>query len=241
MDNPSAKRILIVDDDERICRLLSRFLSREGYDVFTAANGKEMRQQWQASEHDLLILDVMMPDEDGFTLAREIRAQSEVPIIMLSGKGDTIDKVLGLELGADDYITKPFEERELLARVRSALRRSATVMPAADSSHHEAYSSDGWHFNTRSQELISTAGQAVELTTYEFLVLECLVKRSQQVISRDELLDVVANRDWNPNDRSIDVLIVKLRKKIEIDSKAPKLIKTIRGAGYKFIGKVRKE
>ncbi len=240
MDSPNTKRILIVDDDERICRLLSRFLSREGYAISTASSGSEMRQQWQASEHDLLILDVMMPDEDGFTLAREIRAQSEVPIIMLSGKGDTIDKVLGLELGADDYITKPFEERELLARVRSALRRSASPTPANDVAQHETFSFDEWRFDTLSQELISSAGQTVELTTYEFLVLECLVKRAHQVISRDELLDVVANRDWDPNDRSIDVLIVKIRKKIEKDSKAPKLIKTIRGAGYKFIGNVHK-
>ncbi|MDX1433556.1 MAG: response regulator transcription factor [Gammaproteobacteria bacterium] len=234
----TAAKILIVDDDERLRRVLSRYLAREGYSVREAADGDEMRTRLAGDRPDLVILDLMLPDEDGLSLARELRAQSSIAIIMLTGKTDIIDRIVGLELGADDYVTKPFDERELLARVRTVLRRTSkgigSEQPAAGSSAKFA----GWRLDFVAHELTSPSGEPVHLTSSQFQLLASLVARPNRVMSREEILGLVSGRDWTPMDRSIDVLIGKLRKKIEPDPKSPTLIKTIRGIGYKFTAHV---
>jgi len=230
-------KILIVDDDERLCRVLSRYLTREGYSVREALNGDEMRAKLAEEPSDLILLDLILPDEDGLSLARDLRAESDVAIIMLTGKTDTIDKIVGLELGADDYITKPFDERELLARIRTVLRRTAK---GADSEHGVESNAQfaGWSLDLVAHELTSPGGSHVHLTSSQFQLLASLVARPNRVMSREEILSLVSGREWSPMDRSIDVLIGKLRKKIEPDPKSPTLIKTIRGVGYKFTAHV---
>lgn len=231
---PTGAKILVVDDDPRICRLLARYLSQEGYQVSTACSGKAMRQMLPEVRPRLVILDLMLPDEDGFGLARELRARSNLAIVILSGKANPVDKIVGLELGADDYITKPFDERELLARVRSVLRR----VPPEDQERTEDTGAvacfAGWLFDLCGYELTSPAGEHVGLTSHECQLLAALVKHSHRVLSREAILDAVTGRDWSPYDRSVDVLVGKLRRKIEPDPKHPRLIKTVRGAGYKL-------
>jgi DNA-binding response OmpR family regulator len=231
-------KILIVDDDERLRRVLSRYLTREGYSVREAADGDEMRSRLAAERADLVLLDLMLPDEDGLSLARELRSYSDVAIIMLTGKTDTIDKIVGLELGADDYITKPFDDRELLARVRTVLRRTSTPGDPVHGSSGSNARFAGWTLDFVAHELTSPEGGNVHLTSSQFQLLASLVSRPNRVLSREEILGLVSGRDWSPMDRSIDVLVGKLRKKIESDPKTPTLIKTIRGAGYKFTAHV---
>ena len=233
---PTGAKVLIVDDDERLCRLLSRYLTREGYSVREAANGDEMRARLAAEPVDLIRLDLILPDEDGLSLARELRSESDVAIIMLTGKTDTIDKIVGLELGADDYITKPFDERELLARMRTVLRRTAKGVEHTGAESVAQFA--GWNLDLVAHELTSPGGQHVHLTSSQFQLLASLVARPNRVMSREEILGLVSGRDWSPMDRSIDVLVGKLRKKIESDPKSPTLIKTIRGVGYKFTAHV---
>jgi len=233
----AAERILVVDDDPRICRLVSRLLEAEGYAVETAPNGHVMWRALRAHPFDLVILDLRMPGgEGGLTLARRLRAESEVSLIMLTGRSDAVDKVIGLELGADDYVTKPFDRRELLARVRSVLRRSATRQGEVESGSRAgaAVRFGGWTVDLEQREVISPKGAHVELTFYEFELLAALVQRPQRVLSRDQILELIANRHWQPYDRSIDVLIGKLRHKLSDDPRHPRLIKTVRGVGYMF-------
>ena len=233
-------QILVVDDDERICRLLNRYLEREGYRVSTAANAEEMRRRVSAGMPDLVILDLNLPDADGFTLARELRAQTEVGIIKLTGKSDSVARVVGLELGADDYVTKPFDERELLARVRSVLRRARRSREPAGGEASSIVRFAGWRLDLTAHELTSPENELVHLTSYEFQLLSMFVERSNRVLTRDQILDLVTGRDWDPFDRSIDIRIGKLRRKLKEDPKNPRLIKTIRGAGYKFTAKVER-
>ncbi len=232
--------ILIVDDDPRICHLLSKYLSREGYPVKTASDGADMHRHMAVEMPDLLILDLTLPDGDGLSLAREMRAQSDIPIIMLTGKSDPIDKVVGLELGADDYVTKPFDNRELLARIRSVLRRASNNHSSATppTSNHKTACFEGWRLDLTSQELYSAKEERVHLTSYEYKLLAGFVARPNHALSRNQILELITDRDWTPYDRSIDVLIGKLRKKIEEDPRHPHLIKTVRGTGYKFTTKV---
>lgn len=235
---PASHKILIVDDDERLRRVLGRYLHREGYHVVEAASGEEMRACIGADRPDLIILDLMLPDEDGLTLARELRARSDIAIVMLTGKTDMVDKVVGLELGADDYMTKPFDERELLARVRTVLRRTAAAHETTQPAHATAARFEGWTLDLIAHELVDPHGRLVHLTSNQFQVLVCLVTRANRVLSRGEILELVSGRDWTPMDRSIDVLIGKLRRKVEPDARFPTLIKTIRGVGYKFTARV---
>ena len=238
---PSAgrSRILVVDDDRRLCGFLTRFLSGEGYAISAAYDGQALLRAVADSMFDLIILDLGFPrGEDGMTLARRLRTQYDTPLIMLSGKSATIDKVVCLELGADDYVTKPFEPRELLARIRTVLRRVAVrVEPhGADppSSCPGTISFRGWRLDLDRRELLSPEMRPVKLTTREFELLAALARRPGRVLSRDQILDIVANRSWTPYDRSIDVLIGKLRQKVRDDARATCLIKTVRGVGYVF-------
>lgn len=233
---PPGTYILVVDDDERVCRTLRRYLGIEGFNVVTANNADEMRENLHLAE--LVVLDLHMPEAHGLDLTREIRQKRpSLGIIILTGSTDSVDRVVGLELGADDYISKPFDERELLARIRSVLRRTQAPV---DIDQEEATTLKFANFtlNLDSHQLFDESERNIELTNHEFLLLSLLAKSKRRVLTRDRIMEELYGRDWMPSDRSIDQLVVKLRKKIEADQKHPELIKTIRGAGYKFDTKV---
>jgi DNA-binding response OmpR family regulator len=229
-------QILVVDDEGEVRALLRKCFEREGFRVVEAKDGAELRARIEQHPISLITLDLTLGGEDGLELAREIRAKCNIPIVMISGKGDTIDRVVGLELGADDYITKPFQLREVLARVRAVLRRYAPAdAPVARStSAHERYAFDDMVLDVTGRELTSSAGKQQELTTAEFNLLEIFVKRPHRVLSRDNIMDLLKGHEWSPLDRSIDALVGRLRKKIEPDADHPRLIKTVRGVGYAF-------
>jgi DNA-binding response OmpR family regulator len=235
--------ILLVDDDPRIGSLLQELLAGQGYRVEIARNAVETEEKLADRRPDLLLLEVMIPDASGLEIARSVRRDSDIPIIMLSGKSDPVDKVMGLENGADDYITKPFDQRELLARVRSVLRRSGqpqtrrVAEPEAETGSLVAHF-EGWTLDLRARDLYSPDGAWVHLTSYEFRLLAEMVSEPNQTFDRNRILMALADRDWSPRDRSIDVLVSKLRKKIEADPKRPRLIKTVRGTGYLFAARV---
>lgn len=228
--------ILVIDDHKDIRDLLQRFLQQHGLRVMTAADGNEMYQQMGHHHFDLLILDLMLPGKDGVTLCRELRAKSNIPIIMLTALGEDVDRIVGLEVGADDYVPKPFNPRELLARVKSVLRRHFAI-PNVDEQVAAApaeYEFSHWQLNSVSRELKDPQGALVSLTSTEFTMLMAFLSHPNVVLSRDDLLKLVQGRGADVYDRSIDTLISRLRKKIEEDPKQPKLIKTIWGGGYQF-------
>jgi DNA-binding response OmpR family regulator len=234
------KRILAVDDDPSTRTMLCDYLSKQDYDVVTATNGKEMRGLLEGGDIDLVLLDVKMPGEDGFALARDLRARSHVPIIMLTGQGDEVDRVLGLELGADDYLTKPFSPRELLARIRAVLRRhelatAAAEDPGVDPTRREprAYRFAGWELNTGTRRLTSPRAELIELTNAEYSLLVTFMRSPRKVLSRDQLIGAT-RMHADVFDRSIDVGILRLRRKIEKNSNAPNFIRAERSVGYFF-------
>ena len=226
--------ILVVDDQKEICDVVQEYLTGEGYRVSTANDGNGMRRALGQSHVDLVILDLMLPGEDGFTLARGLRDESGIGIIILTGRGETVDRIIGLEMGADDYLPKPFHLRELLARVKSVLRRvqSRTGEPGQTTRSHAQFA--GWSLDLSSRELMSPGGEEVRLTTGEFDLLAAFVNNPNQVLSRDRLLDLARNREAGPFDRTIDVQVGRLRRKLEEDPQNPSLIKTVRGSGYIF-------
>ncbi len=229
-----AAHILIVDDQKEICEVVQEYLSGEGYRVSTAHDGAEMRRVMAQSPADLVILDLMLPGEDGLTLARSLRDESNVGIIILTGRGETVDRIIGLEMGADDYLPKPFHLRELLARVKSVLRRVQTRSAEKPASPRSRARFAGWRLDLSSRELWSPSGQEVRLTTGEFDLLAAFVTNANQVLSRDRLLDLARNREAGPFDRTIDVQVGRLRRKLEDDPQHPTMIKTVRGSGYIF-------
>jgi two-component system, OmpR family, response regulator len=225
--------VLVVEDDLAICNVLKEYLTEEGYRISVAGNGCEMRRVIQQSSVDIVMLDVVLPGEDGFALIRWLRAEnSDVGIIMMTGHGQTIDRIIGLEMGADDYLVKPFHLRELLARIRSVQRRtgrSATNLPRVDRSQLRFA---GWLLDKSARELLSPEGENVRLTSGEFDLLVAFVSHPNQLLSRDQLLDLAQDRETGPFDRTIDVQVGRLRRKLNDDPKQPHLIKTLRGAGY---------
>jgi two-component system, OmpR family, torCAD operon response regulator TorR len=232
-------QLLIVDDDERICRTLECYLQHEGYRVSSVPDGKAMWQHFDVKQPDLVLLDIMLPGVDGITLARELRVKTpDIGIIMLTSKDDAVDTVVGLEVGADDYITKPFDNRQLLARIRSVLRRLSTNNNKAADHAENIVQFNGWQMNTDTFELKAPTGEKIELTSIEFKLLEILVHNVGHVLSREQILQKLSSREWQPEDRSVDVLIGKLRKVLETDPAQPKLIRTIRNLGYQFTGKI---
>mgnify|MGYP001214780288 FL=1 len=235
--------ILVVDDAAEIRQLLRSAFEAEGMQVHEASQGSECAELLAREPIDLVTLDLNLGGEDGLRIARELRARRNVPIVMITGKADPIDRVVGLELGADDYIVKPFHMREVVARVRAVLRRyEASQAAPADNAHPDkpCYEFDGWRFDKARREVRNPAGDVCDLTTAEFNLLGILLERPGRVLSRDELMDQLKGHDWSPLDRSIDALVARLRKKIEPHSERPMLIKTVRGVGYAFAGTVRR-
>lgn len=226
--------ILIVDDDEEIRTLLGDFLRRYQFDVSLAADGIAMWQILEQASIDLILLDVMLPGEDGFSLCRKLHSNTDIPIIMLTAIGEDTDRILGLEMGADDYIPKPFNSRELLARVRAVLRRTQECAHTQKDTGAPKMQFAGWTLDLGKRELISPDGFDTALSAGEYDLLVTFIEHPQRVLSRDQLLDMTRNRSAGPFDRSIDVQISRLRQKIENDPKNPQLIKTIRGGGYMF-------
>jgi two-component system, OmpR family, response regulator len=229
--------ILVVDDQKEICEVVQQYLSSEGYRVTAANDGAGMRRVMAQEEIDLVILDLMLPGEDGLTLARALREESTVGIIILTGRGETVDRIIGLEMGADDYLPKPFHLRELLARVKSVLRRASSRTPkdkAVAGGPRAKARFAGWHLDLSTRELVSPTGGEVRLTTGEFDLLAAFVNNANQVLSRDRLLDLARNREAGPFDRTIDVQVGRLRRKLEPDPQNPTMIKTVRGTGYIF-------
>jgi len=244
MAGPARVHVLVVDDEPEVRALLRAGLEPEGFAVSEAKDGAGLMALLNEQPVDLITLDVRLSGEDGFTLARRVRAERNVPIVMISGKGDMIDRVVGLELGADDYIAKPFHMREVLARIRAVLRRYTP--PPADaerapklSDNSPRYTFDGWTLDMGRRALTAPDGAPCELTTAEFNLLAILIERPGRVLSRDELMDLLKGHDWTPLDRSIDGLVARLRKKIE-RGECPQLVKTVRGVGYVFAGEVRR-
>ncbi|MEQ9639035.1 MAG: response regulator [Alphaproteobacteria bacterium] len=230
--------ILIVDDDREIRDLLSRFLRGHGYRVDVAGDGKQMQRVLADGRFDLVVLDVMLPGEDGLGLCRKLRAESRLPVIMLTALAEETDRIVGLELGADDYLTKPFNPRELLARIRAVLRRVAETPTAALPDDTSALGFNGWRLDLARRALTDPEGGLVALTAGEYGLLLALVERPNRVLSREQLLDLTRGRDAAPFDRAVDVQLSRLRRKIEADPKNPALIKTVRGGGYLFAAKV---
>ena len=227
-----APHLLIVDDDKELCSLLSKFLSRHGYRVSVAHNGGEMASTLEASRVNLVILDLMLPGEDGLVLCRRLRATSTLPIIMLTAISDETDRMIGLEMGADDYLAKVPNPRELLARVRAVLRRAGPPEARASVDQKRILEFAGWRLDVTHRQLFSAKNALVPLRAGEFDLLLALAERPQRVLSRDQLLDLSRGRTANVFDRSIDVQISRLRRKIEPDPKEPTLIKTVRSGGY---------
>ena len=234
--NMLKNKILIVDDDHRLARLLSRYLEQGDYETACANDGDSMHKLLSDESFDLILLDIMMPGKDGLTLAQEVRNSSDIPFIFLSAKADINDKVNGLEIGADDYITKPFEEKELLARIHSVLRRSASSHKQRSKKSQAVFA--GWKFNLLDQTLSSPEGEQIEITSSEYQLLAAMVNKPYVAISRDRILSIISGRKWTPLDRSADMAISKLRKKLETNPDSPALIRTVRNKGYQLAATV---
>ena len=233
------RHILVVDDDADLRQMVADYLTDYDLRVTGAADGPAMRDAMAREVVDLVLLDLKLPSEDGMNLARELRETSSVPIIILTGRKDDVDRIMGLELGADDYLTKPVNLRELLARIRAILRRTQ-AHPVAHMEDRAAKSLrfGGWELDLRSRRLTSTDGQRIELTHAEFALLRVFLGAPERILSREQLLDLSRGNDENAFDRSIDVQILRLRRKIESDPSRPKLIRTERGTGYFFNAQV---
>jgi two-component system, OmpR family, phosphate regulon response regulator OmpR len=228
-------RILIVDDDQRHRDLLVKYLGKEGYDVKAVADAPTMDKQLARDRYDLLVLDLMLPGEDGLSICRRLRTQQSAPaIIMLTAKGDDVDRIVGLEMGADDYLPKPFNPRELLARIVAVLRRRVPAGPPGAPAEGGTYQFGEFSLNLATRSL-ARAGKPVALTTGEFSVLKVLVQHPRQPLSRDKLMELARGREYEVFDRSIDVQISRLRKIVEDDASHPKHIQTVWGFGYVFV------
>ena len=227
-------RILVVDDDPDLRWMVEKYLSKHEFAVTLAEDGEKMREILEEQSFDLAILDINLPGEDGLSLARYLRSNFQIGIIMLSAAAEVFDRIVGLEMGADDYVTKPFEPRELLARVKSVLRRSqAELEREAESGARVKFGE--YSLDLDAHQLLDKDEQAVSLTSMEFDLLKAFAENPNKVLDRDQLLNLSHNRDWDPFDRSIDIRITRRRRKIEAEPSKPQIIKTVRGAGYIFV------
>ena len=237
--NPASAstHVLIVEDDEVARTKLAGYLETAGHRVSEAVDGRELRRIMAGDPVDLVLLDINLPGEDGLDLTRFIRASYDVGVILVTGRTDDVDRIVGLEIGADDYVTKPFNPRELLARVKTLLRRTTAHAPqVSESRGFRTFS--GWRFDIRSRRLVSPEGDRVALTRAEFELLNAMIAHPGTVLTRERLLGCITHRSWEPGDRTVDVLVRRLRRKLEADPKSPELIITAHGEGYMFADEV---
>ncbi|NVK42459.1 MAG: response regulator [Oceanospirillaceae bacterium] len=239
MQPSSEPLILIIDDDEALREMVHEYLGRQGFRILEAANAGEARDLLQHQSPAVVLLDVSMPGEDGLSLARYIREHLDIGIIIVSASGDAVDRIIGLEIGADDYIAKPFDLRELLARIRSVIRRydseAAPQATAPGCAPPPPVAIGRCLLQLQSQQLFDRDGLELPLTQMEYDLLRILIERPNRVLSRDQILNLTQNRDWDPNDRSVDIRIARLRRKIEVDPEHPRTIRTVRGGGYMYV------
>jgi DNA-binding response OmpR family regulator len=229
--------VLVVDDDQSIREMLAEYLSSHGYAVAQAMDGDAMRAEIERAAPDVVLLDLRLPHEDGLTLARYLRERYDVGIIMVTGAREVVDRIVGLEMGADDYVTKPFDPRELLARIKSVMRRTqarpASAAAATDAAERVRFGR--CRLDLRSHQLFDAEGGEIPITTMEFELLRTFVENPGKALSRDRILNLTRNRDWDPFDRSVDIRVARLRRKIEADPENPQLIRTVRGVGYMYV------
>jgi len=238
----SSTHILVVDDDAEIRDLLGDYLRKNGYQVTGVADGKAMTAVLDREQINLVVLDLMLQGEDGLILCRNLRAHSDIPVIMLTARGDETDRIVGLEMGADDYLPKPFNPRELLARIKSVLRRAQQVLPENHAIEDSRYIQFGeWKLDVVARHLVAGDGLVVTLSGAEYRLLKIFLEHPNRVLSRDQLLDLTQGRDTEPFDRSIDVQVSRLRQRLRDDAKEPCIIKTVRGEGYVLATSVNSE
>ncbi|PNU04155.1 response regulator [Novosphingobium guangzhouense] len=235
---PSPARLLLVDDEASLREPLGDYLSRQGFAVVQASSAAEARSRLRDAKFDLVLLDIMMPGEDGLSLCRHLVEAQDVPVIFLTARGEATDRIVGLEIGADDYVVKPFEPRELVARVRSVLRRASRAAPAAV--ENEAFEFEGWRLDPLKRRLIDAEGAVVAISSVEFRLLMAFLEHPRQVLNRDRLLDMVQGREAHLFDRAVDNQVSRLRRKIEQDSRNAQLIQTVWGGGYMLAADVRR-
>ncbi|QDH16597.1 response regulator [Swingsia samuiensis] len=232
--------LLIIDDDREIRELLTQFLERNHFRVTAAKDGREARKAWASGHYQLIVLDLMLPGEDGLDIARWVRSQNNIPIIMVTAMGDETDRIIGLEFGADDYVTKPFNPRELLARIRAVLRRSSDTTEKRLSVDVRKISFAGWNIDPIYRRLFNPQGSEIPLTGGEYDLLMALLERANRVLTREMLMELLHGRQAGPFDRSIDVAISRLRRKLDSESGNSQIIKTIRGGGYVLAAEVER-
>ena len=236
MERPD--HVLVVDDDAEIRALLGEYLERNGFRVSLATDGREMRRALDASRPDIVVLDVMLPGQDGLALCRDLRAQSSLPVIMLTAKVEEVDRIIGLEMGADDYLPKPFNPRELLARIKSILRRTRALPPAHPDVRRVRFA--GWLLDLAARQLVSPDGVVTALSSAEYRLLAVFVEHPSRVLHRNQLMDLALGRDATPFDRSIDVQVSRLRMRLRDDAREPRIIKTVRSEGYLLAAQVER-
>lgn len=232
----SQDHVLVVDDDAEIRKLLGEYLERNGFRVSLATDGRDMRRALDSSRPHLVVLDIMLPGEDGLALCRDLRTRSSLPVIMLTARVDEIDRVIGLEMGADDYLAKPFSPRELLARIKSILRRTRRLPPTRGAAHRLRFA--GWILDLAARELTAPDGVLVALSGAEFRLLSVFTEHPNRVLDRNQLMDLTLGRESTPFDRSIDVQVSRLRARLRDEGREPRIIKTVRNEGYVFAAAV---
>lgn len=235
------EHLLIVDDDKEIRNLLTDYLEQADYRVTAVGDGKAMRRVLEANRIDLVILDLMLPGEDGLTLCRELRSRTNLPVLMLTARGDEVDRIIGLEMGADDYLAKPFNPRELLARIKSVVRRAQALPPNMKTDKAHILRFAGWALDVATRNVTAGDGLVVPLSGAEYRLLRVFLDHPQRVLTREQLLELANGREAILFDRSIDVLVGRLRKRLRDDSREPVLIKTVRGEGYVLAASVESE
>lgn len=228
----TSDRILIVDDDPEIRRLLADYLAKNGFDAYTARDGREMRQALERHAIDFVVLDLNLPDADGLALCRKLRVDSDVPVLMLTARGEETDRIVGIEMGADDYLVKPFSPRELLARIKSILRRTRTVPRNLRPETHRCLVFSGWTLDTATRALKAPDGVVIPLSGGEYRLLRILLEHPNRVLHRDQLTELIHGREAEPYDRAVDVQISRLRRRLRDERAEPQLIRTVRGEGY---------
>lgn len=238
MNDTASTKLLLVDDEAALREPLAEYLSRQGFDVTQATSAADARSRLRDTTPDLVLLDIMMPGEDGLSLCRHLVESRDIPVIFLTARGEATDRIIGLEIGADDYVVKPFEPRELIARVRSVLRRAGRVQTASD--ENEILEFEGWQLDPLKRRLTDAEGAVVAISSVEYRLLVAFLEHPRQVLDRDRLLDMVQGREAHLFDRAVDNQVSRLRRKIEVDSRNPQLIQTVWGGGYMLAADVRR-